>query len=81
MALLSEDDRKLILGSNWKPLPPSPDESRKQGVILAVVAVLVVTVVAYFIVTSSNLKVKVTATTPAVAASATAAPSATPVVR
>ena len=49
MALLSEDDRKLIMGKDWKPLVATPDDTRKNTVLLVVVAILAVAVIGYFI--------------------------------
>ena len=49
MALLSEDDRKLIMGKDWKPLAPTPDDTRKNTVLVVAVAIVAVAVIGYFI--------------------------------
>lgn len=51
MAVLSEEDRKLILGKEWKPLVEEESERRGRSFTVALLAVGVAVVVAYAFIT------------------------------
>ena len=47
MGLLSEDDRKKILGSEWKPLPANERGNSKAIVMALVIALALAGIVGY----------------------------------
>lgn len=75
MALLSEVDRKLIMGKDWKPLPPpDPNEKRNYGAKLVAVAVVLAAIAGYWYVYSARVA-KVAADAQPVTTVMTAAPA------